>query len=185
MDIWFTRSIRHGADRLHTALAPSHHWAMRPLGINIGTYNIRYGWAFGLPEAIWVVLKGNYDIIILTKTKVQDEMYCWNRLGYDVYCLLAMLMEDGGAKGGVGIVSIERPEGWLIELMRFHDPNVVNFELMMGNIWMPVIRAYLPSSMIEILLYIEKTLNPFPDGDPILLGDLNEYIVRLHHHCNR
>ena len=55
-------------------------------------------------------------------------------------------MEGGGAKGGVakggvGIVSIERPEGWIIELARFHGPNVVTCKIVKGNIWTPVIRA--------------------------------------------
>ena len=63
--------------------------------------------------------------MILAETNIHDSVYCWNRLGYNVSCLMATTTESVGAKGRVTIVSIERLEGWLIKLLCFHRTNVV------------------------------------------------------------
>ena len=49
--------------------------------INLEIYNIRGDWAFGLPEAIWAVQKGNYDIMPLTGTNIYNGVYYWNLFG--------------------------------------------------------------------------------------------------------
>ena len=46
--------------------------------------NICDSWFFGLPQAIWSVQLSNYDLMLLTDTKILYESYFHNRLGRDV-----------------------------------------------------------------------------------------------------
>ena len=71
-----------------------------PLGLNLGTYNIRDSHGFGLPQEIRAVQLGNYGVMILTENKILDEVYCKNRIRYDVMCLSATPTTSGGAQGG-------------------------------------------------------------------------------------
>ena len=52
-----------------------------------------------------------FDLMILTETKISDQTYCCNRLGYDVVCSPMIAKADGGAQGGVGPVVWNRPQG--------------------------------------------------------------------------
>ena len=52
--------------------------------MNLGMYSIRDGRGFGIPQAIRTIQMGNYNLMRLTETKVQDVLYCKKRLGYDV-----------------------------------------------------------------------------------------------------
>ena len=117
--------------------------------------------------------------------KIQNGVYCCDLLGHNISCLMATAMEGGGAKGGVGIVSIERPDGCIIKTTRFHGPNLVICKLMTVDLRTPVFSAYLPPSMLNHLPYIEESLNCLPDRDTILLGNLNVYIGQIFHHCER
>ena len=130
----------------------------------------------GMPKVIRAVQKGKYNIMLLIGTKIHNGMYCQNRLGYGVSRLAATAKEGSRGKGAAEIVFRECLKGWMITSTRFHGSNVVSCELVMDNIWMPVIVAYLPHSMIEHLPDLDESLNCYPDGDPIILGDLNAYI---------
>ena len=83
MPICFTHPLRHGSDQLHTVPPPLRRRPPHPLGINLGTYNIRDDCGFGLPQAIQAIQIGNYDLMVLTEKKIPYEAYCYNRLGYD------------------------------------------------------------------------------------------------------
>ena len=63
--------------------------------------------------------------MMLIETNIFDKAYCHNRLGYKVVCSLETTTEAGGVQGGVGLVVQERPNGWSVELTRFHGLNVV------------------------------------------------------------
>ena len=52
--------------------------------------------------------------MLLNDTKITSEVYCHNRLGYDVVCFMEVTMYTGGAQGGLGLVVIERPQGWCV-----------------------------------------------------------------------
>ena len=54
------------------------------MGINLRTYNIRYGRVFELSQVIWAFERGNYDLMLLKETKIPYVVYCHNFLGYDV-----------------------------------------------------------------------------------------------------
>ena len=62
-----------------------------------------------------MVQKRIYDIMILTEMKIHEGVYFQNRLECNVSCLTAT--EGNRVKGGVGILSLEFPEGCLIKSM--------------------------------------------------------------------
>ena len=175
MPLQFTQPIHHGLDPLHTTPPQP----KRPPGLNIGTYNIRDGRAYGLPQAIRAVQLGNYDFMVVTETKIQDQVYCKNRLGYDVVVSQATPGPNGGAQGGVGLITREDKEGWDVESTRFHGPNVVSCVVVSGSKRMPMIGVYLPPSTLDHLPDLEEAINRFPQQDPIIMGDLNADIHDL------
>ena len=119
----------------------------RPSSIYPGGEGFNNG--FGLPEVICSVKQGNYDLVILTETKIPDAVYCHNCLGYDVVCSEATVAKAGRTQGGgVGLVARELIEGWIIKSTRFHGPNLVRCKVISGYQKTPLIGAYLPSSIL-------------------------------------
>ena len=96
----FTQLIRHGGEPLHLAPPLPQRPPYSPMGLNLGTYNIQDGCGFVLPQAISAVKRGNYDLILLTETKISDTIYCPNCMGYGVVCPEAKFTMAGGAQGG-------------------------------------------------------------------------------------
>ena len=141
--------IIYGSDRLNIALPPPCRWPQCSPGISIGTLNIRYGRGFGLAQAILTVERGVFDVMLLTKTKIQKEAYSHNRLGYDVTCLTARPSSAGGAQGGIGTMKRERSIGWGIESMRYHGRNVVSCKIVTVRKRTPLVGAYLPPLTLE------------------------------------
>ena len=80
--------------------------------MNLGTYNIQDVCGFGLLQKIRAVRLGNYDVMLLMKTKISDTVYCKNHLGYAFVCLRATPTAAGGVQGGIGLVMRERTEVW-------------------------------------------------------------------------
>ena len=76
-----------------------------------------------MAQGIRALERGGLDVMLLTKTKVQSDSH--NRTGYNLTCLAARPSSAGGAPGGVGIVTRERPVGWEIESTRYHGLNIV------------------------------------------------------------
>ena len=113
-----------------------------------GTLNIRDGWGFRLAQAIRAVERGGFDVMLLTKTKIQLEAYSHNRLGFIVTCLAAWPSSAGGAQGGVGLVTRERPVGWGIDPTCYHRPDMVSCDIITRLTLTPLFGAYLPQSMM-------------------------------------
>ena len=109
MPIFFTQPIRHGEDRLHTAMLPPGHQPPRPRGLFLGTFNIYKGQDFLLAQDIQAVYISRLILIILTKTKIIDQDYFRNRLVYDVVCLPEIMTVDGCTQGGVSLVVQYQP----------------------------------------------------------------------------
>ena len=86
---------------------------------------------------------------------------------------------QGGGRWGVGMVSRERPEGWISELARFQGPNMVSCNIFSGNQRTPIVGIYLPPSTLDHLPDLEEALNCFPVRYPVVLGYLNADIGRL------
>ena len=83
----------------------------------------------------------NYDLMILTETKILDSVYKNRCLGYYVACSWAVPTVDGGVKGGMGIITRDRPEGWDIESMQFHGQNMVIYRTISGLQQTPLIES--------------------------------------------
>ena len=129
MAIRFTQPIRHGKDRLHTALLTPRRRLPKIWGLSIATFNICDNQGFRLEQAIQAVHIGGFDLMILTATNITDQAYGHNMLGYDVVYLPVFTTDAGGLKRGVGLVVRDQPQGWSIELMRFQGLKVVRFEV--------------------------------------------------------
>ena len=105
MAMCFTQPIRHGVYCRHSATPlSSRRRTPCPKGLNLGTYNIRYGRGFGLPQAICAIDQGNCDLMLLTDKNIPDVLYCHNHLGCDFVCSNATVTAAGGGQGGVRIV---------------------------------------------------------------------------------
>ena len=110
---------------------------------------------------------GFFDVMLLTETKIQWEVYSHNCLGYDVTCLAARPSSARFDKGGVGLVIRERPVGWGIEPRAEHGKlQDFTWTLLEPTCW----RVTTPSTL-EHLTDSEEAMQCF--RYPIFLGDLN------------
>ena len=98
-------------------MTPLRRWPPRPPRLFIGALNIQDSRGFGLVQAICVVESGGFDVMLITKTNISTMAYFQDRLGYKITCSSARPSSAGGAQGGVGLVTRERPDGWGIESM--------------------------------------------------------------------
>ena len=83
MPIYFTLLIIHGGDYLHMSLPPQRLWPPRTWGLSLGKFKICDGLGFMLAQDIWAARICGFDIMILTETKITDQDYCCNRMGYN------------------------------------------------------------------------------------------------------
>ena len=96
----------------------------QPRGLSLGTLNTWDIRGSRLAQAIQVVHIGGFDLMKMKETKITNRDYFCNRLGYDIVWLPRSTTASGGAEGGVHMVIHNRPQGWCIELTRFHGPKV-------------------------------------------------------------
>ena len=87
-------------------------------------------------------------------------------MGYDVVCYREKFTAAEISQRGVRILLQEKPEGWIVESMRFHRPNVVSCEIVSGHHWTPLIGAYLPESTLYHLSDLEKGAEPLSRQGP-------------------
>ena len=73
--------IPYGVDRFHIAPLLPRRCPRRPPGIAIGILNIRDGRDFRLVQAIQMVERGGFNVILLMEKNIQTEAYSYNRLG--------------------------------------------------------------------------------------------------------
>ena len=108
--------------------------------------------------------------MIMTETKINNQAYCCNRLGYNVVCSLILMTGAGVAQGIVGLVVWYQPQVCRVELTLFHGPNVGVCKYITNEKRTPIIGAYLSPSTLEHLPDLEDTPTRFRDQDPIVLG---------------
>ena len=178
MPVTFNLTILHCRNHLHLMAAMPRCRSPQPRVLSIGTYNIRNVNGFGIAQAIWAVQVGGFNLMVLTETKVTGQAYFHNRLGYNVVFLSEINTDAGGAQGVLSLFVQDRPKGCIVELTRFHMPDVVIYEIFAGRKMIPVIDAYLPASTLEHLQELEEALPRFQYQDPIVLGDLKTNIVK-------
>ena len=58
-----------------------------------------------------MLVRGGFDVMLLTKTKIQSEACLQNHLVYEVNYSAVWSSSAGGAQGDVGLVTRERPAG--------------------------------------------------------------------------
>ena len=112
MPMCVTRPISHGWDRLRTVPLPCQPPRSRRLSLR--NHHIRDGHGYGIAHAIWAACIGGFGLMILMKTKITDQYYCCNSMGYDILCSQAIAVVEGNAQGVVGKVIMDRPQGWII-----------------------------------------------------------------------
>ena len=56
-------------------------------------------------QAIWATHLGNYDLMILTETKIPNAVYYKNRMGYYIVCSRVFPAAPGGMQGFVGLLT--------------------------------------------------------------------------------
>ena len=71
--------------------------------------------------AIWVMERGGFDVMILTKVKIFTTAYCRNRIRYKAACLTVWTNSAGGSQGSARLVTREKPVGWRIESTCYRD----------------------------------------------------------------
>ena len=81
---FITLLIRHVRDHLQTVPPPLRPWTPHPWVLSLRTLNINNGRGSGIAWSTQAVNIGGFNIMILTDTRITDEDYFRNRLGYDV-----------------------------------------------------------------------------------------------------
>ena len=163
-----SRPITHSSNRLHMAPPPKRCRPQRPPRINIRTLIIWDILGFRLVQAIWAVERGFSDMILLTKKKIQSDMYSYNPLGYNLNFLTEYTFRSRGFEDVVRLVTRERPVRWEIDFTHYHGPIVVSCEIVPGITQTPLVRAYLPPSALEHPPDREEARQLF--RDPLSLG---------------
>ena len=114
--------------------------------------------------------------MILTDTKITNRAYCQSRMEHDVVCLLMSMTVADGMQGGVCLVVQDQPQGWSIDVARFHGTNVVSCKVITEVQCNLIIGAYLLPYTLEHLLELEEALACFQDQYPIVIGYLSANI---------
>ena len=71
-----------------------------PMELKLGMYKLWDGRGSWLPQTIWSVNQGNYDLMLLTETNTPNAVHCRNRLGCSVVCSKATVTVFRGSQGG-------------------------------------------------------------------------------------
>ena len=64
--------------------------------------NIRNVRGFGIAQAVRAVDLGGFELMVLTEMRISVAVYFRNRLGYEIFCLLAQPASSGGIAGRCG-----------------------------------------------------------------------------------
>ena len=78
MSLTFSRPIPRGVNHLHMLTSLPYCRPLHPPGLAIETLNIRDCWGFGMTQAIRMVERGGFDMMLITKIKISMIVYCRN-----------------------------------------------------------------------------------------------------------
>jgi len=136
---------------------------------SVATYNVRCGRNAGLESALRAMAATEVDLGIFTETKITDSVYTRYSSGYNVTATNAV----SASQGGIALFWRDN-ELYEIKEVAPRGPNVLTFELVMGQIWCFVMGAYIPPSDLgTTLTQIHQAWLECPRGcQPLLLGDL-------------
>ena len=80
----------------------------------------------------------------------------------------------------MGLVVQDQPQGWSIDLTRFHGPNTMSYKIITSGKRTPLIGAHLSTSTMENLPDLEEELTRFHNQYLLVLGDLKYDINQDH-----
>jgi hypothetical protein len=138
---------------------------------SIATWNIRSGRGTGLVAAAKGLLQMGVSCAVLTETKLTDDRYPKFVSGYHV--ILSKVATPH--QGGVALLWREsEDQGFLVEAAHIASPNILTFQLVMGEDQFFIIGAYIPpadtTGVDDLCAAWAKCP---PNCKPLLLGDLN------------
>jgi exonuclease III len=148
---------------------------IHPPGVTLATYNIQDGRNSRLVPVCRNLEAQHIDIAVITETRIHTEIHTRYCLGYDIFATYTTTQNQGG----IALI-YRQATNWHLESLLCHGPNAINCTLVSGEQCTPLIRAYLPPSNLNNLAYLETALAQFPTQTPILLGNLNVDLLKLH-----
>jgi exonuclease III len=141
------------------------------------TYNIIAGGGSRINMALRAMAAMHVDLGIFTETKLTNEMYTHDCLGYSILATKAA----SSSLGGVALFYRQQSIGWSVEGPQTHGPNVVSCKLIAGDVCWNVIGVYIPPSEDSgvTLHFIEEAVRAHIGYPIILLGDINVDFNRI------
>jgi hypothetical protein len=110
-------------------------------------------------------------LAVLTETKLVNDRHPKTASGYAIMCSKAV----SGHQGGVALMWKEDDPKFVVELVLFNNgPNIVTFQLVMGDERLYVIGIYIPPDCNKGVDDLRRAWDACPQGcKPIVLRDLN------------
>ncbi len=109
-------------------------------------------------------------VVVLTKTKFIDNQYPKVAVGYTIMSLKAASC----SQGGVALAWREDNLKFEVELVLFHGPSTLTFQLTMGDEQIYVLGTYIPPNCTRGVEDIRRAVEACPAGCKLLvMGDLN------------
>jgi hypothetical protein len=109
-------------------------------------------------------------VAVLTKTKFVDDRYPKTAAGYTIMSLKA----TSCSQGGVALAWREDNLKFEVELVLFHGPNMLTFQLTTGDEQIYVVGTYIPPNCTRGVEDICRAVEACPAGSKLLvMGDLN------------
>jgi hypothetical protein len=109
-------------------------------------------------------------VAVLTETKFIDDQYPKTVAGYTIMSLKAASC----SQGGVALAWREDDLKFEVELVLFHGPNMLTFQLMTGDERIYVVGTYIPPNCTRGVEDIRRAAEVCPAGCKLLvMGDLN------------
>ena len=107
----------------------------------VATYNVCCGRNAGLESALRAMAMMGVDLGVFTETKITDGVYTRFSSGYNVTATNAV----SASQGGIALFWRDN-ELYEVEEVATRGPNVLTFELVMGQVRFFVVGAYIPPS---------------------------------------
>jgi hypothetical protein len=151
-----------------TSLAP-------PLSGGCGTFsvaawNIHCGRNAGLASAAKGLAQMGVTVAVLTEMKITDDCYPHFLSGFKVLSSKAA----SRYQGGIALLWREGHQGVEVEAARILTPNLLTFQLVMGDKRFYCMGVYIPPNDTMGVEDLRSAWEACPDGCiPIILGDLN------------
>jgi hypothetical protein len=136
----------------------------------MATWNIVNGRGGRLKQAATGLAQMGIVVAVLTKTKFVDNRYPKTAAGFTIMSLKAASC----SQGGVALTWRENNLKFKVKLVLFHGPNMLTFQLMMGDEQIYVMGTYIPPNCTRGVEGIRRAAEACPAGCKLLImGDLN------------